>query len=394
VIAGPWTDNLALNWAMRILGLLLMLFVLLDVFLTVLYARVGTGVISHPLACYVWRIFRFGTKPLRRGGDLILSLCAPIMLVLLVMTWVLGLVCGAAMIIQPSLGSSITSSSGDTPKDFFTAMYIAGDTMSTVGTSDIAPRNGFFRLFYMINSFVGMFVITLTVTYFLEIYNALQRRNTFALKLHLASGETGDAAELLAGLGPHGHFESGYTHLAEIGAEMASFKESHHFYSVLLYFRFREPHYAVSRLALVTLDTVSLIKSALDDREYGWLKESAAVAQLWRGSMHLMTLLGATFLPKGLPDPVQEAPDDATLERWRRRYFAAARRLRQAGIQTNDDEQNGAETYIALRARWDRHIAAIAEHMAHDYETIDPAGTDPESIDERQDFRTRLRSAG
>src|SRR5205823_3769947 len=132
---------------------------------------------------------------------------------------------------------------------------------TTVGTSDFSPRTWFFRLLYTFDSLVGMSVITLTVTYFLEIYNALQRRNTFALKLHLATGETGDAAELIAGVGPQGHFEAGYTHLAEMAAEMAGFTESHHFYDVLLYFRFREPHYAVSRIALVALDAISLMKS-------------------------------------------------------------------------------------------------------------------------------------
>jgi hypothetical protein len=44
-------------------------------------------------------------------------------------------------------------------------------------------------------------------------------------------------------------------------------KETHHFYPVLFYFRFREPYYSVSRFALVSPDTVTLIKSALDDKQ-------------------------------------------------------------------------------------------------------------------------------
>jgi hypothetical protein len=108
-------------------------------------------------------------------------------------------------------------------------MYIAGDTLTSVGTSDYVPATPLFRMIYTINSFIGMSVITLTVTYFLEIYSALQKRNVFALNLHLASGETGDAAELLAGVGPQDQFSNGYTHLASMASEMATFKESHHF---------------------------------------------------------------------------------------------------------------------------------------------------------------------
>jgi len=382
-----------LRWLEQGIGFLLVLFVLLDVFLTVLYARVGSGIISHHLACWTWWLFRTASRPFNRWRDTILCFCGPVILVLLLTTWVVGLTCGAAMVIHPKLGTSVGATSPSPPGGFVAAVYVAGNTLSTVGTSDFAPKTSFYRLLYTINSFVGISVITLTVTYLLEIYNALQRRNTFALKLHMASGETGDAAELVAGLGPQGHFEPGYTHLAEMGAEMASFKESHHFYSVLLYFRFREPHYAVSRIALVTLDAISLMKSALDDRQYGWVKQSAAVDQLWRGSMHLMTLLASAFLPGGLPQSPGD-PDDQATEQWRHRYFAAVRRLRQAGLRTMPDEAAGAEVYVSLRARWDRYIRAIAEHMAHDLGTIDRPAADPDAADERQEFSTRLRSAG
>jgi hypothetical protein len=269
---------------------------------------------------------------------------------------------------------------------------MAGDSMSTVGTSDLAPRTPFMRLFFTCMSFLGLGVLTLTLTYFLEIYNALQRRNTFAMKVHLATSETGDAADLVAGLGPGGRFEAGYSQLAEMQAEMASFKESHHFYSVLLYFRFREPFYAVSRLALVNLDTVTLIKSALSDEACGWLKESAAVNQLWRGSMHLMTFLTDSFIPSGVPEGGE--PDERLQEQWRRRYRAAVRRLRQADVPTIEDGSIGEENYIALRARWDRFIRSLCSHMAYEMDVVDPAGTNPDYTDERQEFRTRLRSAG
>src|SRR5439155_13517766 len=102
-------------------GALLILLVLLDVYLTVLYARVGAGVISHHLAKGTWRIFRILARPFPRRRDQILSFCGPTILVLLVATWVFALMCGGAMVIQPSLGRSITSNVGTTPTDFVTA---------------------------------------------------------------------------------------------------------------------------------------------------------------------------------------------------------------------------------------------------------------------------------
>ena len=45
--------------------------------------------------------------------------------------------------------------------------------------------------------------------------------------------------------------------LAMLSAELAGVYESHHFYSVLVYFRFREPHYALSRVALVLMEMLA-----------------------------------------------------------------------------------------------------------------------------------------
>ncbi len=375
------------------LGVALVSLVLLDVFLTVLYARMGTGIASRRLACVLWYLFRAATRPMRRRRALVLSYCGPVILVMLVGLWTLALTCGMAMVIHPKMGTSIVANNGPTPRSFAVAMYVSGDALTTVGASDISPITPFFRLFYTFCSVTGISVLTLTLTYFLEVYNALQRRNTFALKVHLASGETADGADLVAGLGPRGQFTAGYSQIAEMAAEVASLKESHHFYPVIFYFRFREPYYALSRFALLSLDTVTLIKSGLDDEELGWLKESVAVNQLWRGTMHMLTLLSEGFLPSGATQSIGE-PDEATIQRWRHRYLAGLDRLKQAGVRTIRNEQEGAETYIALRARWDRYIKAFADHMAHDMVNIDPVGANPKSVRDRQQFDLRLRSAG
>jgi hypothetical protein len=381
------------RWLEQLLGAALVLTVLVDVFLTVLYARIGTGILSSRVARGTWWVFRKVARRSPRRRDAILSYCGPVVLVMLVFTWLVTLILGGALLTHPNLGTAVRAVSGPTPTDFFTAMYVAGDSLTTVGTSDIAPQTAFFRLAYTANSVIGMCVITLTVTYFLQVYNALHSRNAFALKVHLATGETGDAAELIAGLGPEGEFTTGYAHLVDISAEMTTFKESHHFQPVLLYFRFEETYYSVTRVALVSLDTVALIKTTLDDRRYGWLKESAAVAHLWRASMRLIVMLGNTMLPGRINDAAEPA-DPADEQRWRRRHAAAIRRIRQAGIETVADERAAADTYVTLRLEWDRYIRTFARYMAHDLAEIDPAGCRPESADERPAFRGRLRSAG
>lgn len=374
-----------------VLGGLLILLVLLDVLLTVLYARMGTGIISIRLARLIWRLFYGLSKGVGRYRGAVLSFCGPAILVLLILVWAAALTCGTALILHPSLGTGVRVSNGETPTDFITALYAGGSSMAIVGSSDFMPQTAAFRMLYLFNSLVGLSILSLTLTYFSQVYTALQRRNVLGLKIHLMSAETADAAELIAGLGPEGQFASGYTNLADLAQDMAFVKESHHFYPVLFYFRFPRPVYAVSRFTLVALDTVTLIASALDDQRYAWFKETASVTQLGRASMLLLTTLEDTFVPGGAPGPQQAPLEEETQDRWRRRYFAALRRLRQAGIETVADEQAGAAAYVSLRARWDPHIATLAPMMAYSRDEIDPVGSAPETSDARPAFRGRLR---
>jgi hypothetical protein len=70
-----------------------------------------------------------------------------------------------------------------------------------------------------------------------QVYSALLRRNALGPKIHLFTGETADAAALVAGLGPRGQFSAGYSNLAELATAVTSVKEAHHFYPLLFYCR-------------------------------------------------------------------------------------------------------------------------------------------------------------
>ena len=113
--------------------------------------------------------------------------------------------------------------------------------MSLVGSSNYSGETPVFRMVYLVNSMIGMSVMSLALTYIMQIYNALQNRNAFGLSVHLMSRGTGDAAVLIQALGPDGQFSAGYNNLSSIAEAMVSIREAHEFYPVLFYFRFPEP---------------------------------------------------------------------------------------------------------------------------------------------------------
>ena len=111
-----------------------------------------------------WRLFRVVARAFGRRGALVLSFCGPAVVVSLVFFWAFLLTLAAALIFHPFLGSEITAENGATPRDFVTALFVAANSMSIVGSSGFSPRTSGLRLLFMWNSLVGMSVITLTLS--------------------------------------------------------------------------------------------------------------------------------------------------------------------------------------------------------------------------------------
>lgn len=350
----------------RILGILLAFLVLMDVFLLVLHARADTGSLSRWISLPLWRGFVGLSHSMGQAKGRFLSYAGPVILLAILASWFLLLTLAAALIIHPSLGSGIKNVHGETLTTFDTALYNAGHSLDFIGGSEYAPDSGPWRLFFLVTSIIGVALVPLIITYLLEVYNSLKIRNSLGLKVHLHSAETGDAAEIVAALGPKGKFETGYITLEAWASENTEVKESHHFHPILFFFRFNEPYYSISRTSLTSLDTVTLIQSALDENEYGWLKHSAAVEQLKLGTlMELKTLL-KTFSPRA---DLDSKPPAHLHEQWRRRYHAAVERLQHAGIKT---AESGAEEYVSLRSEWDRYIELLGPQFAFTQEEVDP----------------------
>ena len=52
---------------------------------------------------------------------------------------------GAALVIHPHLGTAVTSSTGPTQTDFKTALYVAGNSITVVGSGNFSPQTPAFK---------------------------------------------------------------------------------------------------------------------------------------------------------------------------------------------------------------------------------------------------------
>jgi hypothetical protein len=369
------------GWFEQLAGALLILCALLDIFLTVLYAKIGShgasragaGIISLRVARATWWIFRRLSLRLPVQRDAAWSFCGAVTVVCLVVVWSTLLTVGAGLMLHPALGEGVRSSSSPHARDFISALYAGGSSLSFTSSSDYSPQTGFYRLLYLANALIGTGVISLTITYVLQIYNAIQQRNALGLSICMMTKSTADPAVLLAGLGPQGRFDTGYTVVANLAAELTAVKEAHHLYPLLFFYRPYHPSSSIPQIAFVALDTVTLLRTALDDGQCCWLKESAAVEHLGGMAALLLKTLEGAFIPGAAPETHDGQEPAGRHDVWCARYRAALRQLEQAGIPVRPDQDEGARQYARLRQEWDLYVERLARYMDYDMAVIDPA---------------------
>lgn len=352
----------------QLLGVVLVLLALADVFLTVLHARADAGVFSPHVNRVVWQAFRGLARLAGQRRDVVLGYAGPILVAGTAALWVVLLTLAFALIYWPALGVGIVAV-GVSDRGFAAAVYFSGSCLTTLGFGDLLPATTPYRLLAVAQSAIGFSVVTVSLTYFLSIYSALIRRNAFAIELDFASGGRGDAAEMIVRLSAGPDIRTIKDQFAMMGRELLQLLQAHHSFPAVHFFRRPEVSYATARTALLTLDAASLVRAALDPEEYGDFVASSAVELFWHGGLQLVRETARDVLPVRAVVAEIRHPH---IEAWRRRYADAHRLFVAAGIAVCPDIEAGADRYVELRRDWDGYVRVFARYMAYSWATIDP----------------------
>lgn len=220
---------MSLNIVLLLLGIALAWLTLRDVFDTVVVPggsraslqvthRVGVLLLS------LWKLLRGG----RRG---ISGSFAPLVLVSSFLVWMsllalaFGLMVHAARFdFSPPLAT------------FGDSVYLAGSALATVGLSPHFPT-GAARWIVVAAGFCGLAVMTMAVTYLLEVQSSVTRRDTGIIKLNTSAGNPPSALTLLeryAAIRHQSHLE---VVLEEARNWCATVRQSHMSHPSLIYFR-------------------------------------------------------------------------------------------------------------------------------------------------------------
>ena len=180
---------MTLDVLLFIIGLVLAMTALLDVFETVIVPG-GSRASLKVAKRLVWLLLPLW-KAIRGKRHGLSAAFAPLVLVLCFVLWM------AILALAFGLMSYAVRADFDPPlRSFFDAVYIVGSSLVTVGLAESNPAGGA-RWVVLGAGFCGLAVMTMAVTYLLEVQSSVERRDTGIIKLNTSAGEPPSAVTLL-----------------------------------------------------------------------------------------------------------------------------------------------------------------------------------------------------
>ncbi|HVM67487.1 MAG TPA: ion channel, partial [Acidimicrobiales bacterium] len=154
-------------------GAAVIAFGICDLFLTVLHYE-SPGLVTLRAYSVAWKGARWSTAPLPpRARAFTRSMVAPALVVVQIAVW-LGLqVVGFALLYYPAI-SSHHFVVGRTGHSFGTTLYFSAASLTSLSFSDVEPRSLAYHSVAAAETLVGLGILTLTISYVLNLYRVLQ----------------------------------------------------------------------------------------------------------------------------------------------------------------------------------------------------------------------------
>jgi Ion channel len=254
-----------MRWAALPLGLLVLTWILLDVFRTLVMPRAARGrfrlgrILLRPL-WIPWRWVGVRRRS-RQTREHVLAVAAPFFFFVELAIWVGIAVLAYGLILwSPPFAGGITPSG----RSFATAIYFSGSTFFTLGFGDVVAT-GWTRFVTVFEGATGLGMFAVVIAYLPVLYQAFNRREVGVLLLDARAGSPPSGPELLHRMGTANARSSLPGLFADWERWVADVLETHLSYPLLAFFR--SPHDDTSWVTALgsVLDAATLLITSIED---------------------------------------------------------------------------------------------------------------------------------
>jgi hypothetical protein len=313
------------------LGLLLLLFGIIDLVWTTLWVDGGAGPLSSRLSTLLWR----GLRRLDGRHSRILSLAGPFILTATLFLWVVLIWAGWTFLIAGD-SASIYDTANNGPITWPARIWYVAYTMFTVGNGDFRPQAGSWQVVSSLTAASGMMFVTMGVSYVISILGSVSTKRAFAGSV-IGLGCKGE--EIVKAGWDGESFRSLDLPLSTLISQLSLLAEKHLSYPILHYYH-SETQNDAAAVAVAALD------EALTLLRYGVSEsirlDSALMKVAWSSVTAYLGTLNSAFI-----EPSDHTPPPPDLGP-----------LRAAGIPTVSDE-DFAVALASLRERRQKLLGMV-----------------------------------
>lgn len=373
--------NTTTDFLLTAAGAILLALVFYDIYATILRATKHPGPFSEFLNRGLWWLISRSTLKLsRRWRHRALSSVGPLLMPLLIGFFILMLLTGFALIYLPRMETGFKIADVSKGSSILQAFYFSGITLLTIGYGDILPITGFTRFAAVVEGASGIAIISLSITYLLTVYAALERKRAVALKFYHQARQGADISGFLSSHFARGRFHSLTESLREATRDLQELLESHIEHPVIHFFHPIEVYKGFPRALFVVLETVAILNAHLDENEYVEAGDHPDVLIAGDNARHvLFELVTSLKLETHATDPFESEAE--TFARQRKCFRRAMKHLRESGIKTRTDVEQAFVEYMADRAAWERQLYHFADFLGYDWDEV----TGDRSLDDATD---------
>jgi hypothetical protein len=238
-------------------GIAIILLVFKDLITTTLSFQ-GGGRITNFISTKLWRLGLMLAK--RNGRAPLLEKVGHTLLIVIILTWVVGMWLGAFLLLQTD-PASVLNSNTDATTSAWEKLYFAGYTLSTMGNGDYKPSSYVWDIVTNLLAFSGLAFITISITYIMPVLSAV----ILQVKLSVFINSMGDTPQQILINGWNGeNFDRLLKNDATISELLIQHSENHKAYPIIHYFHNSDLRKAIILNIAMLDEAVSMLTHVVD----------------------------------------------------------------------------------------------------------------------------------
>lgn len=284
-----------MNEFLLVLGILLVIFGLIEGLWTSIWVDGTSAPFTSRLTSWIWKIFR---RVIPDKKHKTLSLAGPVILVITVFSWIFFIWLGWTLMFYSDPGSLKLSDKAFTPNFTDAAWYVAF-CMFTVGNGDFLPTDGIWQLLSALVAFTGMGMVTLAITYLLQVVSAVTNKRAFASEV-TGIGKTAEEFVIKQWTGEN--FGAIELQLTTLSSQLAVLNEQHLSFPILHYYHAARMEKSMDMAIPILDDAITIIKLGMEEKN---LPPETIISSLRQAIESFLTTVQSAFIThaKEVPPP-------------------------------------------------------------------------------------------